>query len=253
MKIITLNIWGGRAGKENLLSFFAAHSDADIFCLQEVWSAPYNHLGGVKAGGTPLDFSKIMSHGLQDIGHVLPEHAAYFRPLFENNYGLLIFVRKTIPVLFEDDLYVYKHKGYVGEHDIGDHGRSIQHITMETPSGPLTVINFHGLWNGHGKSDTPERIAQSENILAFVQTLKNPFVLCGDFNLTPDTQSLQAFETFGMRNLIKEYGITSTRTSFYTKPERFADYVFTDPAIPIKNFQVLPEEVSDHTPLYLEI
>jgi len=42
MKIITLNTWGGRAGKELLLSFFEKYrDDADIFCLQEIWSAPH--------------------------------------------------------------------------------------------------------------------------------------------------------------------------------------------------------------------
>lgn len=57
------------------------------------------------------------------------------------------------------------------------------------------------------------------------------------------------FEDAGMRNLIKEYGVTSTRTSHYTKDEKFADYAFITQGIKVKDFKVLPDEFSDHTPL----
>ena len=57
-----------------------------------------------------------------------------------------------------------------------------------------------------------------------------------------------------MRNLVKEYEITSTRTSFYKKSEdKHADYIFVSNGIEVKDFRVLPEEVSDHSALYLEI
>jgi endonuclease/exonuclease/phosphatase family metal-dependent hydrolase len=55
----------------------------------------------------------------------------------------------------------------------------------------------------------------------------------------------------GMRNLIREYKITSTRTSFYPKTEKFADYFFVSPEVQVNDFQVLPDEVSDHAPLLL--
>ena len=56
-----------------------------------------------------------------------------------------------------------------------------------------------------------------------------------------------------MRNLIKEYGITSTRTSFYEKENKFADHAFVSSDIEVVDFKVLPDEVSDHAALYLEI
>jgi hypothetical protein len=74
MKIISLNTWGGRAGKEGLLAFFSEHKkDTDIFCLQEIWSAPYSHLEGYKAGGKEIDHSEIMVHGLQEITELLSD------------------------------------------------------------------------------------------------------------------------------------------------------------------------------------
>jgi hypothetical protein len=43
MKLISLNTWSGRAGKENLLGFFRRNKDMDIFCLQEMWEGGHEH------------------------------------------------------------------------------------------------------------------------------------------------------------------------------------------------------------------
>jgi endonuclease/exonuclease/phosphatase family metal-dependent hydrolase len=76
-------------------------------------------------------------------------------------------------------------------------------------------------------------------------------ILCGDFNLLPNTDSLTILEQ-GMRNLIKEYPVTSTRSRFYEKPDKFADYILVSPEVVVEDFQVLDEAVSDHLPLLLE-
>ena len=254
MRIISLNTWGGRAGKEKLLSFFKTHADTtDIFCLQEIWSAAYNHLEGHLAGGVKLDNTKIMTNALKEISEVLPGHIAFFRPHHGDFYGLLMLVSKKLNVTEEGDVFVYKQRGFIPEGDVGTHARNIQYVTVETSNGPFTVINFHGLWNGKGKTDTEDRINQSRNILAFTQKLNGEHILCGDFNLLPDTESLKLFEREGLRNLVKEYKISSTRTSFYTKPEKHADYMFVTKGVQVKEFTVLPDEVSDHAPLLVEI
>ncbi len=258
MRIISLNTWGGRAGKDKLLSFFKAYANTtDIFCLQEIWSAPYEHLEGRSAGGLEIDHEQIMVYGLQEISATLPNHTPFFRPHHLDHYGLLIMVNKKLVVREEGDVFVYKQKGYVSEGDVGGHARNIQYVTIQTASGPMTVINFHGLWTGDGpgkgKKDSPERLEQSAKILEFTEKIRNPFVLCGDFNLLPDTESIRKFEKAGLRNLIREFGVTSTRTGFYKKPQKFADYVFISRDATLKNFKVLPDEVSDHAPLSIEI
>lgn len=251
MKLITLNTWGGKAGKEKLLGFFEKYKDIDIFCLQEMWSAPHD-FGKRQAGGVDLNYEQIMTRGVQEIAGVLPLHTSYFHPHVSDNFGLQMLVKKDLRVVEDGDIFVYKHKGHMSEEDLGNHARNIQYVTLETASGLVTAINFHGLWNGQGKGDSEDRVNQSKNILNFVSGLSNDFILCGDFNLLPDTKSLKMIEEHGLRDLIKEYGITSTRTSFYTKTERYADYIFTTKGISIKEFKVLPEEVSDHSALLLE-
>lgn len=253
MKLICLNIWGGRAGKDPLLAFFEKYRDeADIFCLQEVWASDYADFQGVPAGGVPLDNSGVVPESYQHIGSVLPGFHGYFHPHFLDHYGLASFVKDGIAVAADGEVYVHHEKGYVPQDDLGKHARSIQFLTLDVPGGPVTVVNFHGLWNGKGKSDCPERLEQSARILAFLRTLDHPFVLVGDFNLTPETESLRMLEDAGMRNLISEYGITSTRTSFYTKDQKFADYALVSEGVEVRDFRVLPDEVSDHAALFLD-
>lgn len=253
MKLITLNTWGGRAGKENLLKFFDNQKNTtDIFCLQEIWSAPYEHLEGSAAGGKNINHAEILVYGKQEISKTTPNHNYFFHPHHLENYGLLTLITKDLPIKNHGEIFVYKHKNYKPAGDIGNHARNIQYFTFHKENKTITVINFHGLWNGQGKGDSADRLSQSKKILDFIKTLDGEIIFCGDFNLSPNTESLKMFESFGLKNLIKEYNIQSTRTSFYTKPEKFADYIFVSNGIKVNDLKVLPEEVSDHAALFLD-
>jgi len=258
MKILSLNTWGARAGEELLLDFIEKRSKGvDVFCFQEIWNVVdedsknvYNLLQGAIVGGTVLE--GIIDNIYSRIQSTLPNYKAFFRPHYGKHYGLAMFVREGLSLAEEGDVFVFKDRNFIPTGDVGNHARNIQYATIETPSGKRTIINFHGLWNGRGKTDTEDRLLQSENIIKFLGTLNHPFILCGDFNLLPDTESLKKFEKFGLKNLIKDYGVASTRTSLYKKENKYADYAFTSPNIKVSDFRVLPDEVSDHSPLLLE-
>jgi endonuclease/exonuclease/phosphatase family metal-dependent hydrolase len=254
VKIITLNTWGGRAGEDILKEFFARKkSEIDIFCLQEIWSGPYDHLGEYTAGGVAMVHTKVMTHGMQEISSLLNEHTYFFRPHHLDNYGLLMLVKDTISVVKEDEIFVHKFKGFVPGGDVGLHARNVQYVETVHNSKPLFILNFHGLWNGKGKTDSEDRLIQSRRIVEFIATLKGEVVFCGDFNLLPDTQSIKILEDAGLRNLVTKYDVSSTRTPLYTKQEKFADYIFVSKGVRVKDFKVLPDIVSDHAPLYIEI
>ncbi len=248
MKIISLNAWGGMVGAEELIEFFKKHQDVDVFCLQEIFNGGENDPAEV-AERIALKVYDLLSR----IKNALPQHESYFRPQLKEHYGLAMFVKKDIQVLEEGEKFVHKEKGYNPGNTLGRHARSIQYIKTRHNDSDLHIINFHGLWNGMGKTDTEDRIVQSKNIATFIQSLKNEVVFCGDFNLRPDTQSLKIIEDTGLINLIQKYGILSTRTSHYTKDEKFADYAFVTQGIEVKDFKVLPDEVSDHAPLFMVI
>jgi len=253
MKIITLNTWGGRAGSKKIIDFLKTHkNNIDIFCLQEIWSSPHKDLDGYNAGGLPIDHGNIMVNGKQDISRLLEKHHSFFCPHFGDNYGLLMMYKKDLKIVDKGELFVHKEKGYIPEGDLGNHARNIQYITFEDAGRLNTVINFHGLWNGKGKIDSEDRITQSKNILKFINSLSRDVIFCGDFNLLPNTKSLLMFEESGLTNLVRKYRVKSTRTSYYKKSEKFADYILISKDIKVKDFRVLPDEVSDHAPLYLE-
>jgi endonuclease/exonuclease/phosphatase family metal-dependent hydrolase len=239
-----LNTWGGRAGKDKILNFFNKYKDIDIFCLQEIWSE-HNKVDMVSHNGD-------IQNSLQDIAEILSDYFFYFRPQCSDNYGLVMFVKKNINIVEEGEIFVHRSKGHV---PVGDenNARNLQYIKIETKDNPIVVMNFHGLWNDKNKMDSEDRLLQSEKMVDFIKRFTMPIVLCGDFNMLPDTKSLKMVEDVGLVNLIKKFNITSTRTSFYNKPVKFADYCLVSKDIKVKDFKVLPDEVSDHSPLYIEI
>jgi len=255
MKVLSLNTWGGKAGPDELISFLKNQSDIDIFCLQEVWK-----------GGRDVIESWNVVEGMDDelfvkIQTALPSYKSYFRPHFKEVFGLAIFIKDTYEVIAEGSLYIYKEAGFVSGEDQGDHARILQYVTVETDAGVRTIVNVHGIWQPMsqeendlygGKRDNVDRIEQSTRIVTFLGTLNNPYVLLGDFNLLPNTESIAMIERIGTRNLIKEYGITSTRTIHFKWKTKFADYVFVHEEVEVKDFKVLSDSVSDHSPLYLD-
>ncbi|MEI8223589.1 MAG: endonuclease/exonuclease/phosphatase family protein [bacterium] len=245
MKILCLNTWGGRL-TEKLVDFLKQHTDVDVFCFQEV----YNEAHGKDTIWMDTNFDL-----LNDLKKALPDYLCYYDPHLSDYWGLAMFVRKELIVLEQGEWFVHKHKGHNYEQEkIGHTAKNVQYVTLKVEDQQkLTIINFHGLWNGQGKGDSDDRIEQSRQLVEFCARMRNQYVLCGDFNLLPDSNSLLMFEEFGLRNLIKENNITSTRTSLYPKEGRFADYAFVAKGVDVKNFSVLPDEVSDHAPLLIEL
>lgn len=241
MKLISLNIWGGHI-ETPLVDFFDTYKDVDVFCLQEVY---HNAPEKVSTCNNTLSL-----HIFDKIAKALPEHKGYFRPVVGDVYGLAIFAKKELAVVEENETWIHKWPDFPGKGP--KHQRNIQWLTFQRHEKAYTIFNVHGLWNGMGKTDTTDRIAQSKRIHEAVNAVDTPNkILCGDFNLKPDTKSLQ-IASEGLIDLIKTHGITSTRTSYYPKEERFADYIFTSPSITTHAFSVMSEEVSDHAALLLD-
>ncbi len=240
MKLMTLNIWGGHV-REPLLKFIESHQETDIFCFQEVYHRAEKKIS--------TEDRFVSLNIFSDLQALLPHHQAFFKPVVGNIYGIGMFIKKDITVLDQGEINIYENPLYPG---LGPtHSRNLQWVQCQTKSQIYSIINVHGLWNGHGKTDAPERIVQSQKIKAFMETIKTPKILCGDFNLRPDTQSLKMLE-HGMENLIQTFNVKSTRTSLYSKDEQYADYILISPEVTTHRFEVLKDEVSDHCPLILE-
>jgi len=252
IRLITLNAWCGRS-LYPLMQFLRKKSEStDIFCLQEIQSCdqetadarhPEEHICG------PL-FSKI--------NDALNDFEGSFASFDDDPHrmSLALFWRRDLPVKEVKDFIVYKPETPIETGSKIASPRKLQYMTLEFDKKELLLANYHGLWDGGSKTDTVARIHQSEAIRNFLDKFDGPKILCGDFNLLPETKSLNILER-GMQNLVKEHNIESTRTVLYrhhdspTQPN-FADYIIASPEIMVKKFEVLPDIVSDHSPLYLE-
>ncbi len=254
MKLITLNVWGGKL-YDPLISFISQHAnDTDIFCFQDT-------LFGSEPSFSPVKKARLNLHN--EIQNVLSGFTSDIyrdgdESYFENENlspdigcGQAILVKGTSAKIIESGGFrSHPESTYLRGGDMVS-GRC-QWVKLRTPDGNLTVMNLHGLWQrSTNKKDTPERLQQSDKIRKFFEGIGHKKIICGDFNLVPDGNAMELLEK-DMRNLIKQYGITSTRSKHYPKDEQFADYVLVSEDIEVENFQTEQVEVSDHLPLLIE-
>ncbi len=245
MKLITLNAWGGILN-EPLLDFIRAHSvDTDVFCFQEILKDD--------TGKTESNENKSL---YEDISVILANYNGYFGEYQETNYkkdrknagkmGIATFVKNNISSNFVEAIGLYH------EREWGDYsGKFLGGVALMVIVNNMDVLNIHGLWQEGIKTDTEAKIEQSREIIEFVDKFDGKKIICGDFNLLPDTKSIQMFGDI-YQDLIKEYKIDTTRSISYTKKLRHADYIFLDKDIAIKDFSVPDLNISDHLPLILE-
>ncbi|MBL4807060.1 MAG: endonuclease/exonuclease/phosphatase family protein, partial [Rhodobacteraceae bacterium] len=120
---------------------------------------------------------------------------------------------------------------------------------------PITIAHMHGLRDLTGKQDTPARLIQAERLRDLTLSVakdSDRIVVCGDFNVLPDSKTFDIFAKIGMHDLVITRGFTSTRGSQYKKPGKFADYMLVNAPLAEAAFDVIYDpEVSDHCPLVL--
>lgn len=260
LSIVFLNTYNARY-KDEFFSFLE-NNKPDVFCFQEIYSGLESF---VTSSGSLVDQYYQMRlrlgeeyYGYHNVRQEDWPHSTYKK---HNPWGNAIFVKKGIAVCSYFEEYVL---GYRNSADKDNLSKTLpvgaQSVTIKFGSQLVSITNFHGYYAGlgAGKGDTPERLLQSENLVEHMVKLPGLKILGGDFNLDPGTRSIEILEESGLRNLIKEYSIKSTRTLKYPEEKRlknpFADYVFVDKKAMVTDFEVDTDfDGSDHAPLFLEI
>lgn len=249
MKVVSLNTWSGKLFGPLLKYVSEQGGGTDIFCFQEIFDTPTR---GRKTEKYRFDI-------FSELAESLPSHKGYFAPVQDNfdfdgnvdfplSQGIAMFVKDSIKIAEIDDVYIFgARNSYKGP---GTMPRNLQYAVINQDGTNYMISHFHGLWNLNRKSDSEERLEQSKRIKEILDKLPGKKILCGDFNLSPDTKSLGILEK-GLVNLIKENGIFSTRSSLYTKQNKFADYMLVSPEVVVEKFNVPNIEISDHLPMEL--
>jgi len=266
VKIMCLNGWGGKL--HNDLLPYIETTAPDILCLQEVIHSPDSK----KDWLTYRDGDHILpqrANFFRDVSQVLPDHVGVFCPAAQgvlwdedesipSQWGLATFVHRSFPIIGQVQGFVHKDFSPLG---YGDHPRSRSahgvRVYDYTAKQTVSVTHMHGLRDLSGKMDTAERAAQARRLHTISCQLSGPedvVVICGDFNVEPNSETLTILGDAGLKELVTGRGFESTRNTQYKKPGRFADYMLVNQEEVVKSFDVIHDpEVSDHCPLVLEL
>lgn len=117
----------------------------------------------------------------------------------------------------------------------------------------LRIINYHGIWT-RDKKGNDKTYEACKKILNYASSFKGKVIICGDFNLFPETPSIKVFEK-DFTNLIDRFKVKTTRPSsneLSGNRRNVVDYVFVSSNLKVNNFKVLDRDVSDHLPLVLD-
>jgi endonuclease/exonuclease/phosphatase family metal-dependent hydrolase len=121
----------------------------------------------------------------------------------------------------------------------------------------VTIAHLHGLRDPAGKGDTAARHEQAAALVKLIEGVwpgDEGLVVCGDFNVLPDSATFAILARLGLSDLVTGSGLVDTRTSYYLKQGRFADYMLVTPGVKVAKFEVVEApEVSDHRALLLDI
>ncbi len=257
MKILSLNIWGGRQG-DLFFNYIKEYSKTtDVFVFQEVFSSPEK----------TAVFNNARINLFQELKDILTDFKAFFIPTYEGwvdmdkvdfkvNSGQAIFVKKSIKVLSNGSEYIFGNAKTEIHENFQNEPKTLQYVNLEFQSRNYLVINIHGLWYPGTKVDTSARLEQSKKILEFAGRFQSSKIIVGDFNLFPDTESIKMFDR-DYKNLIQEYIITNTRNEVSWKNndniQHFADFAFVSRDVQVVSFEVPYNLVSDHLPMILQI
>lgn len=152
-------------------------------------------------------------------------------------------------------VYMPDHKGFDYNYysskqpkDFSDAPASFVASTLHIGDKKVKSINIHGVWGFDGE-DNPRRLQMRDQIL---EEIKNDeyVIVSGDFNTTPDTQTMQGLES-KLVNVFKN----ELRTTFNGKrwkhadPTYVVDYLFVSPNIKVVDHYMPNADISDHMPL----
>lgn len=251
IKFISLNIFEGGLLFDNIHSFLD-REQPDIIAFQEV------------NNGTDPNLQPNL-RSIQELEKMLPGYNHFFAPEILLRYpegkidiGNAIFSKYPI----SKEKTVFLNVPY-GEYDTvpigGDfskHPKNMQCCEISVNGQTLYVCNLHGIWGLDGV-DNEDRLRMSDLIVKEVDGKKN-VILAGDFNLKPNTKTIQNIEEH-LTNVFK--GELETTFNLERKDlERFPGYatavvdmIFTSQDLTVTKHTCPKVDVSDHLPLIIEV
>lgn len=247
LKFICLNLWfGGKFFDETIQ--FIKEQDPDIIALQEVYDG---HDSQLPPNNRTMDeFKKLLSFPYSDF------QAAFQDARTPGNidWGNAVFskfpIKKSKVVFFD---VPYGLAELPGVTDFSETPRNLEHVEIEVDGKILHVFNTQGIWGFDG-NDNLRRLAMADIIVDTIGD-KTPAILCGDFNVDQNTDTIRKMEK-KMTNIFKG----EFKSSFNLEIKKggnfgntFVDMIFVTPDINVLSHQMPQIQISDHLPLIAEV
>ena len=229
MQVVSLNVYHGYFPDELSAYLRDKKDDTAVFCFQETGSEVREILDNILSDDYAMVYATKTVEGEQ--------------------YFVSTYVRSDIQVA--DTTIVREHDDSCGI------AQSIQLI--DAKGRKACIVNVHGNARPGNKLDTPSRVLFSRHLIDAARGSDDIQVIAGDFNLSPETESVKMFEQNGYHDLIKEFQIPTTRNEIAWQKhpphmkQLFADYAFVRGKGMRYNFEVEDVIVSDHLPMTIQI
>ena len=241
MKIIQANIWGGKLDQQ-VIDFFA-QEQPDFACLQEV-----NDLTGRPGAKRFATLDDIKAAAGFDHTYMSPTYSFHFMRR-QLNFGNVILSKLPL----DSTSTVFTGGEYAADFDVMEdqaNVRNLQLVTVNVNGVTLNILNHHGHWVHGTKAGNDETTKRMQTIAGVLDSCRGPVILCGDFNLTPRSQSL-AIINGKLTNLSIKNNLTRTYTQL-SDVDEVCDYIFVNDQVNIHRFEMSEFILSDHKALILD-
>lgn len=244
IKFVTLNIWDGGRLFDNVVDFIKKEQP-DIILMQEVYDGKNSKLE--KRFRTVELFKKELRFPYSTFSSAFIDT----QPIGDIEQGNAVFAK--FPILNKKVVFLDKPYGKYDSQNPENFGllpSMLQHAIILLDSVELNVFNIHGIWGIDGR-DNDKRLNMSKIIANEIRDKSN-VILAGDFNVEPNTRTIQSIEKY-LKNVFKD----QLSTTFNIKRKKVVGGYVTsvvDMILVSKNVKVLEHhcpkvDVSDHLPL----
>jgi endonuclease/exonuclease/phosphatase family metal-dependent hydrolase len=238
---------------EQLTSYLTSH-DFDILHLQELTG---NHTisGNINSHrNTYAELQKILEKKYYGVLSITQRYAGDRDAYLGNG----TFYKKQFILKDKKAIVLSKFDAFpADETDYANVGRILLHLVFDIDGKEISFLNTHFAW-GKTHIQKPHQTKQGEILIDYLKIVKSPFILSGDFNLTPEQPLIKKIDSL-THNLTAENNVITTldpknhRAKELFPPGIAVDYIFTSNDITVKNFAVVDEDLSDHYGLITEI
>ena len=245
------------------LTKFLQKQKVDILCLQEVVREIDDTVLREYVTKEPIDLAtselKYSFYGPNSIMDRFSMKGFHGQEDFKFDLGGLAefgnYVRSKYQIVKAQNIFVENHFTYTLDRSNWpeEDYRAVLVVDLRVGAKQLRILNYHGIWT-RGKLGNDKSLKACKIIAALALEAKGEVVICGDFNLFPDTPSMQLFEEH-FDSLVDQFKIKTTRPASNELSglgRNVVDYIWVSKGVKVKSFEVLQSDVSDHLPLLLE-